>query len=435
MCGMCGECCMCDKYTLNNTNMDDKESLIEQGKKNIELACEHMGALMKIKERFEKEKPLKGLRIGMALHVTKETANLVETLIAGGAEVAITGCNPLSTQDDVAEAMRANGIKTYGYKGESSEEYYKFLNNVLDIKPHITIDDGCDLITEIHTKRTDLLEDMVGGCEETTTGIVRLNAMEKDGALRVPIIAVNDNKTKHLMDNYYGTGQSTIDGIIRATNILFSGKTVVVAGYGSCGKGVAMRAKGLGANVIVTEVDAFSALQAKMDGFRVMKMENAAKVGDIFVTVTGDKHVIREEHVRVMKDGAILANSGHFDIEIDVKGIKSASTDQTLIRPFMKRYTLNNGRSVYILADGRLVNLSAAEGHPSEVMSMSFCGQALACEYLVKNRGKLDAQVHMLPEEIDDSIARLQLDTMGVEIDKLTPEQVEYLESWQEGTK
>lgn len=405
-----------------------------QGKNNIELARKNMGALMKIKERFEREKPLTGVRIGMALHITKETANLISTLEAGGAEIAIAGCNPLSTQDDVAEALRAEGVKAYGYKGETSEEYYGFLNQVLDLRPHITIDDGCDLITEIHTKRTDLLADMIGGCEETTTGIVRLNAMEKDGALRVPIIAVNDNKTKHLMDNYYGTGQSTLDGIIRATNILFSGKTVVVAGYGSCGKGCALRSKGLGANVIVTEVESFPALQAHMDGFRVMKMEDAALVGDIFITVTGNKHVIREEHVRVMKDGAILANSGHFDIEIDVAGINAICTSKKLVRPFMKRYEFDSGRSVYILAEGRLINLSAAEGHPSEVMSMSFCGQALACEYLVKTRGSLDARVHLLPEEIDDSIARLQLDVMGVSIDELTPEQIEYLGSWREGT-
>lgn len=414
--------------------MTDTEKLVQQGKNNIALAQENMGALMKLHERFEHEKPLKGLRIGMALHITKETANLVKTLIAGGADVAVAGCNPLSTQDDVAEAMRSEGIKAYGFKGESSEEYYNFLNKVLDIKPHITIDDGCDLVTEIHTKRKDLLPDMIGGCEETTTGIVRLRAMEKDGALKTPIIAVNDNKTKHLMDNYYGTGQSTIDGIIRATNILFSGKTVVVAGYGSCGKGCAMRAKGLGANVIVTEVDPFPALQARMDGFRVMKMEDAASLGDIFITVTGNKHVIRPEHVGYMKSGAILANSGHFDIEIDVACIDTMSTSKKRVRPFMKRYTLPNDNHVYILADGRLINLSAAEGHPSEVMSMSFCGQALACEYLVKNKGSLDARVHMLPEEIDTEIAKLQLDVIGVSIDELTPEQIKYLNSWQEGT-
>jgi adenosylhomocysteinase len=414
--------------------MTDTEKLTQQGKNNIALAQENMGALMKLHERFKREKPLEGLRIGMALHITKETANLVKTLIAGGADVAVAGCNPLSTQDDVAQAMRSEGIKAYGFKGESSEEYYDFLHKVLDIKPHITIDDGCDLVTEIHTKRTELLSDMIGGCEETTTGIVRLRAMEKDGALKKPIIAVNDNKTKHLMDNYYGTGQSTIDGIIRATNILFSGKTVVVAGYGSCGKGCAMRSKGLGANVIVTEVDPFPALQARMDGFRVMKMEEAASLGDIFITVTGNKHVIRPEHAKNMKSGAILANSGHFDIEIDVAGIDTISTSKKRVRPFMKRYTLPNNNHVYILADGRLINLSAAEGHPSEVMSMSFCGQALACEYLVKNRDKLDARVHLLPRELDDEIAKLQLDVMGVSIDELTPEQKEYLNSWQEGT-
>ena len=427
------------------------EDLVTQGKNNIEIARKNMGALMKIKERFEREKPLKGLRIGMALHITKETANLIYTLQAGGAEVAVAGCNPLSTQDDVAQALRAEGIKAYGFKGESSEEYYGFLNQVLDLRPHITIDDGCDLVTEIHTKRTDLLAEMIGGCEETTTGIVRLKAMEKDGALKVPIVAVNDNKTKHLMDNYYGTGQSTIDGIIRATNILFAGKTVVVAGYGSCGKGCSLRSRGLGANVIVTEVDAFAALQAAMDGFRVMKMEEAASLGDIFITVTGNKHVIRLEHVKRMKDGAILANSGHFDVEIDVAGVGAACTSKTRVRPFMDRYTVGGGEigsvavggeggepsttgevSVYILGEGRLINLAAAEGHPSEVMSMSFCGQALACEYLVKN--KLKAGVHTLPPEIDDEIARLQLDVMGVSIDKLTQEQVEYLGSWREGT-
>lgn len=406
--------------------------LIKQGKLNIELAERNMGALNKIRERFLQEKPFRGLRIGMALHITKETAILVKTLKAGGAEVAVTSCNPLSTQDDVAEALRSEGIAAYGHKGETSEEYYEFLNKVLDLKPHITIDDGCDLITEIHVKRPELLKGMIGGCEETTTGIIRLHSMERDGALKCPIIAVNDNKTKHLMDNYYGTGQSTLDGIIRATNVLFCGKTVVVAGYGSCGKGCAMRARGLGANVIVTEVDAFPALQAHMDGFRVMKMDDAASLGDIFITVTGNKHVIRPEHARVMKPGAILANSGHFDIEIDVAGIEKTATAKKRVRPFMDRYTLDNGKDIYVLAEGRLINLSAAEGHPSEVMSMSFCGQALACEYLVKN--KLDAKVHLLPEEIDQEISKLQLAVMGVSIDELTAEQIEYLNSWREGT-
>lgn len=398
------------------------------------LAKENMGALMEIKKRFEKEKPLKGMRIGMALHITKETANLVETLEAGGAQVAVAGCNPLSTQDDVAEALRAKGMKAYGKKGQTSEEYYACLNSVLDLKPHITIDDGCDLVTEIHTKRTDLMDDIIGGCEETTTGIIRLHSMVREGALKYPVIAVNDNKTKHLMDNYYGTGQSTWDGILRATNTLVCGKTVVIAGYGSCGKGCAMRAKGMGANVIVTEVDAFPALQAKMDGFRVMKMEDAAPIGDIFITVTGNKHVIRPEHVKTMKMGAILANSGHFDIEIDVKGIREIAKRTEQVRPFMEKFEVDGPDHIYILGEGRLINLAAAEGHPSDVMSMSFCGQALACEFLVKNKGKLDNAVIQLPEEIDDEIAKLQLKTMDVEIDKLTPEQIEYLNSWQEGT-
>jgi len=412
----------------------DKKALITQGKNNIELAEKSMGALMKLRENFAKTKPFKGLKIGMALHITKETAVLVRTLITGGARVAITSCNPLSTQDDIAEALRADGIAAFGYKGETPREYYSFLYKVLDTKPNITIDDGCDLVSEIHLKRPALMRDIIGGCEETTTGINRLHSMEKDKALKYPIIAVNDNKTKHLMDNYYGTGQSTLDGIIRATNILFAGKNVVIAGYGDCGKGCAMRAKGLGANVIVTEVDPFCALQARMDGFRVMPMKEAAPLGDIFITVTGNKHVIRVEHVRAMKSGAILANSGHFDVEIDVAGIEKASILKKRIRPFMTRYTLTKGKEVYILADGRLINLSAAEGHPSEVMSMSFCGQALACEYLVKNKGKLKAGVHYLPESIDQKISALQLDVMGVKIDKLTPEQVKYLGGWREGT-
>ena len=424
----------------------DKKAIILQGRNNIELAEKHMGALMKLRENFAKTKPFKGLKIGMALHITKETAVLVRTLIDGGARVAITSCNPLSTQDDVAEALRADGIPAFGYKGETPREYYSFLYKVLDTKPNITIDDGCDLVSEVHLKRPALMRDIIGGCEETTTGINRLHAMESDKALKYPIIAVNDNKTKHLMDNYYGTGQSTIDGIIRATNILFAGKTVVVAGYGDCGKGCSMRAKGLGANVVVTEVDPFCGLQARMDGFRVMPMGEACKIGDIFITVTGNKHVIRVEHARAMKNGAILANSGHFDVEIDVAGIEKAATQKKRIRPFMTRYTLARGKEVYVLADGRLVNLSAAEGHPSEVMSMSFCGQALACEYLVQHNGgsvsggrsggknPLKPGVHYLPESIDQKIASLQLEVMGVKIDKLTPEQVKYLGGWREGT-
>jgi adenosylhomocysteinase len=407
--------------------------LAKQGNMNIELAEKRMGALLKIMKRFEKEKPLKGIRIGLALHVTKETVVLVRTLIAGGAEVAITGCNPLSTQDDVAAALAEEKVNVWAYKGETNEDYYRYLTSVIDFKPHITIDDGCDLVSEIHLKHPGLIKEIIGGCEETTTGIIRLKAMERDKALKYPIIAVNDNKTKHLLDNYYGTGQSTVDGIIRATNILFAGKNIVVVGYGSCGKGFAMRAKGLGANVIVTEVDNFCALQAAYDGFRVMKIEDACKIGDIFCTLTGDKHVISTGHIKNMKDGAILANSGHFDIEIDVKGLKKIASSERRVRPFLDEYVVG-GKKIYLCAEGRLVNLAAAEGHPSEVMSTSFAGQALACEFLAKNRGKLKPEVILLPEEIDDTIAGLQLEAMGIEIDELTEEQKKYLSSWQEGT-
>jgi len=369
----------------------------------------------------------------MALHVTKETAVLVRTLIAGGAAVAITGCNPLSTQDDVAAALAEEGVKVWGYKGESDEDYYKYLKNVIMFKPHITIDDGCDLVSEIHKNHTDLIPEIIAGCEETTTGIIRLKAMEKDNALKYPMIAVNDNKTKHLLDNYYGTGQSTMDGIIRATNILFAGKNVVVLGYGSCGKGFAMRAKGFGANVIVTEVDNFCGLQATYDGFRVMKMEDACKIGDIFCTLTGNKHVIRIEHMKQMKDGAILANSGHFDIEIDLKGLKEIASSERRVRPFLDEYVVG-GKKIFVCGEGRLVNLAAAEGHPSEVMSTSFCGQSLAVEYCVKNKGKMENKVIQLPEEIDDSIAGLQLEAMNIKIDEMTEEQKKYMESWEEGT-
>ena len=407
-------------------------NLAEQGEKNIEFAALHMGALMKIKERFKEEKPLDGVRIGIALHVTKETANLVLTLIDGGADVAITGCNPLSTQDDVAAALAKRGVKVWAYKGETKEDYYKYLNNVVEFKPQITIDDGCDLVSEIHSNHPELIPEIIGGCEETTTGIIRLHAMEKANALKYPMIAVNDNKTKHLLDNYYGTGQSTLDGIIRASNILISGKTVVVAGYGSCGKGTALRAKGLGANVIVTEVDNFCALQAKLDGFRVMPMEEAVPEGDLFVTVTGNKHVLREEHFTKMKHGAIVANSGHFDIEIDVKYLDD-NWKKREVRTLFDEYTLD-GKKIFLCGEGRLVNLACAEGHPSEVMSTSFCGQALACEHLIKNKGKLDNEVIVLPEEIDDEIAGLQLDAMEVNIDEMTEEQIKYMESWEEGT-
>jgi adenosylhomocysteinase len=407
-------------------------SLAEQGFKNIAWAEAQMGALLKIKERFTKEKPLKGLRIGIALHPTKETAVLVRTLIAGGAEVALCACNPLSTQDDVAAALAKEGLRVYAWKGLSKEEYYENLKQVVDFKPHITIDDGCDLVTLIHEKYPALISTIIGGCEETTTGIIRLKAMQKDGALKYPVIAVNDNKTKHLLDNFYGTGQSALDGIIRGTNILFAGKVVVVVGYGSCGKGVSLRARGLGSQVVVVEVNAFRALQATLDGYRVLPMKEAAAVGDLFITVTGNKHVISLDHMKLMKDRAILANAGHFDLEIDYAALKKNATVRE-IRPLVEEFILKNGKRIVALGQCRLVNLALAEGHPSEVMSTSFCGQALACEYLVKHRGKLTGVV-VLPEEIDDSIAQLQLDAMGVKIDMLTSEQKKYLESWKEGT-
>lgn len=405
----------------------------EQGKKNIEWAQSQMGALLKVKDRFEKEKPLSGHRIGMALHITKETAVLVHTLIAGGAQVAITSCNPLSTQDDVAAALASDGIEVYGYKGESVEDYYRYINAVLDFKPDITIDDGCDLVTAVHTDRTDLIDNMTCGCEETTTGIIRLISMEKEGALRYPVIAVNDCDTKHLMDNYYGTGQSTLDGVIRASNILLAGKTVVVVGYGNCGKGVSLRAKGHGANVIVTEVNPFRGLQAAMDGFRVMKMEDAAQLGDVFISVTGNLHVISLDHIRLMKEGAVLANSGHFNNEIDVDGMEKTASNKRTIRPYFDEYTLD-GKLVFLCGEGRLVNLACAEGHPSTVMAMSFCDQALGVEYGIKNKGKLGPGVHTLPDELDIQVAELQLEAMNISIDELTPEQVKYLNSWKEGT-
>ncbi|MBS3757119.1 MAG: adenosylhomocysteinase [Desulfobacterales bacterium] len=404
-----------------------------QGRNNMELAELNMGALLEVRKRFEKEKPLKGIRVGLALHVTKETGVLVRTLIAGGADVAITGCNPLSTQDDVAAALADEGVKIWAYKGETTEDYYRYITNVIETQPNITIDDGCDLVSEIHKNHPDLISNIICGCEETTTGIIRLRAMEKDSALKYPMIAVNDNKTKHLVDNYYGTGQSTVDGILRATNMLYSGKTFVVFGYGSCGKGVAQRAKGLGSNVVVTEVDSFRALQAAYDGFRVMKTADAVKIGDVFCTVTGNKHAISLDMMKEMKHGAILANSGHFDIELDLKSLNEAASAHKQVRPFMAEYTLN-GKKIFVLGDGRLINLAAGEGHPSEVMSTSFCGQALSCEYGVKNQGQMPIKVIQIPEEIDDEIAALQLTAMGIEIDEMTAEQVEYLNSWQEGT-
>ena len=415
--------------------MPKKLTLEEQGRLNIGLAEQNMGALMAIRARFKKEQPFKGLRIGLALHITKETAVLVRTLRDGGATVALCSCNPLSTQDDVAAALdKETGIRAYGHKGENTKEYYEYLQKVLDFKPNVVIDDGCDLVTALATRERKKAEHVLGGCEETTTGVVRLKAMEKEGVLPFPMIAVNDNQTKHLMDNLYGTGQSTLDGILRASNVMFAGKIAVVAGYGSCGKGVALRLRGMGAQVIVTEVDPFRALQAAMDGHRVMTMKEAAPLGDLFVTVTGDIDVITPAHMKLMKSGAILANSGHFDCEIDMAGLRALSKSSRLIRPSMEEFLLPSGKVIHVLGEGRLVNLAAAEGHPSEVMSLSFCGQALACEYIVKNAKRLQAAVYSLPSEVDQTISALQLKTMGISIDSLTAKQKKYLSSWQEGT-
>ncbi len=408
--------------------------LAGQGKLNIEWAEMQMGALLKVRERLVKDKPLKNIRIGSCLHITKETAVLIKTLIAGGADVAACSCNPLSTQDDVAAALAQEGIKIYAYKGENKEDYYRYLNKVIEFKPQITIDDGCDLVSEIHKNHQDLIPQIIGGCEETTTGVIRLRAMEKDKALKYPIVAVNESATKHLMDNIKGTGQSTIDGVLRATNALIAGNNFVVCGYGDCGKGLAKRAQGMDAIVTVTEVDPFRALQAVMDGFRVMPLKEAAKIGDIFVTVTGNKNVIDIGHIKLMKDGAILANSGHFDAEININGLKKVAKGQRKIRQFMDEFTLDNGRSVFILGEARLINLAAGEGHPSSIMAMSFCNQAFACEFLVQNYGNLQPKVYVLAPEKDDEIARLQLKAMNIEIDTLTKEQEDYLKNWREGT-
>jgi len=406
--------------------------LAEQGKLKIEWAENHMPVLMKIKGDFEKNKPLKGMTVGFALHVTKETAVLVRTLIAGGAKVAITGCNPLSTQDDVAAALAKEGVDVYAWRGETTEEYYANINKVLDHKPNITVDDGADLIFMAHKKRPELLKGIKGGCEETTTGVIRLRAMEKDNALKYPVMATNDADTKHMFDNHYGTGQSTIDGILRATNILFAGKVVVVAGYGWCGRGVATRAKGMGSQVIVTEVDPTLALRAAMDGFMVMPMEDAACMGDVFITVTGDAEILGKRHFSKMKSGAVLANSGHFNVEINIPELEEMSKSKKTIRENVVKYDLKDGRHLYMLAEGRLVNLAAAEGHPSEVMDMSFANQALACKYI--NENKLAPGVHKIPKEIDEKVAKLKLETLGIRIDSLTPRQKKYLESWEEGT-
>ncbi|UCE15219.1 MAG: adenosylhomocysteinase [Candidatus Bathyarchaeota archaeon] len=409
------------------------QNLAPQGKLLIEWASMHMPVLNHIKKRFEREKPLKGITLGACLHVTSETGVLVETLTAGGANVALCGSNPLSTQDEVAAALAEKGISVYALRGETTEEYYWCVNKVIDHKPMITLDDGADLVSTIHAKRTEALESVEGGTEETTTGVIRLRAMEKDGALKYPIIAVNDAYTKYLFDNRYGTGQSTLDGIIRATNILLAGKNFVVCGYGWCGRGLANRARGMGANVIVTEVDPVRALEAVMDGFRVMPIDEASAIGDIFVTTTGDISVIRKEHMLQMKDGAILANSGHFNVEINIPNLNSISSSKRTIRPNLEEYSLQDGRKLYLLAQGRLVNLAAAEGHPSEVMDMSFANQALCVEHLTKKE-KMEPKVYNVPKEIDELVAKIKLKGMNVKIDELTGEQKKYIATWEDGT-
>jgi adenosylhomocysteinase len=409
-------------------------SLAEAGRKNIEWAEAQMGSLKVVRERFRKEKPFKGIKIGIALHPTKETAVLVRTLIDGGADVAIAACNPLSTADDVAAALAKEGVKIWAYKGETKEDYYRYLENVIKFKPNYTLDDGCDLVSIIHEKHPELIKDIIAGAEETTTGVIRLKAMERDGALKYPVIAVNSNKTKHLLDNYLGTGESTFDGIKRGTNLLISGKTVVVAGYGDCGKGVALRAKGMGARVIVTEVNPFRALQAVYDGYNVMTMDEASPAGDIFITVTGDIKVIKVRHMEKMKSGVVICNSGHFDVEIDYKGLKETAESVKEIRPLVEEFTMPSGKKVICLGQARLVNLALAEGHSSEVMDTSFCGQALAAEYCIKNKGKLPVKVITLPEEIDDYIAKIKLEVYKIKIDELDEEQIKYLNSWTEGT-
>lgn len=408
-------------------------SLAPKGHLQIEWASKHMPVLNQIKERFSKEKPLKDLTIGACLHVTKETGALIETFLAGGAKVALCGSNPLSTQDDVAAALAEKGVHVFAWREQTTDEYYWCVERAIDHKPAITLDDGADLVGTVHSKRTEELKNIKGGTEETTTGVLRLRAMEQKGALKYAIIAVNDAYTKYLFDNRYGTGQSTLDGIMRATNILFAGKNFVVCGYGWCGRGIAMRAQGMGANVIVTEVNPLRALEAVMNGLRVMPTAEAAAVGDIFVTATGDTSVIRKEHMQKMKDGTILANSGHFNVEINMKDLEELAKSRRTIRPNLEEYTLKDGRRLYLLADGRLVNLASAEGHPSEVMDMSFANQALCTENLAKTKKK-PPKVYPVPKEIDETIAKLKLKAMKVDIDELTDEQKKYLGTWEAGT-
>ncbi|MFA5070052.1 MAG: adenosylhomocysteinase [Patescibacteria group bacterium] len=417
------------KYDVKSIKLADK------GELRIEFAEKQMDVLREIRERFKKEKPLKGLKIGACLHVTAETANLMRTLKAGGAKVVLCASNPLSTQNDVAAALiKYSSIPVYAIKGENRQKYYKHLNAVLDFKPNITLDDGADLVSTLHAERPKQLSQIRASMEETTTGVIRLRSMEKDKVLKIPVIAVNDAKTKHFFDNRYGTGQSTMDGIIRATNILLAGKNVIIVGYGWCGRGAAMRADGLGAHVIVTEVDPLKAIEAVMDGYRVMPMSEAAKIGDIFVTLTGDINVIRPEHFKLMKNEAVVCNSGHFDVEIDLKGLAKMAKKVRQTREFVEEFTIGKNQRINVLAGGRLINLAAAEGHPASVMDMSFANQALCSEWVAKHYKNLKKQVYTVPEEIDESVAAMKLETMGVKIDKLTEEQRKYLASWSIGT-
>jgi adenosylhomocysteinase len=409
--------------------------LADQGQRRIEWAATEMPVLALIRERFQQEQPLKGIRLAACLHITTETANLLLTLRDGGASVVACASNPLSTQDDVAAALvRYHGIPVYAIKGEDAATYYRHIRAALDHRPHLTMDDGADLVSEIHKNRHDLLADIIGGTEETTTGVIRLRAMAAKDVLQFPILAVNEAKTKHLFDNRYGTGQSTIDGIIRATNVLLAGKNVVVCGYGWCGRGVALRARGMGASVIVTEVDPTRALEAVMEGYRVMPLLEAARIGDIFITVTGDVHVLDAPHFAVMKSGAIVANSGHFNVEINIPALEQLARSRRKVREFVEEFTLADGRRIFLLGEGRLINLAAAEGHPAAVMDMSFANQALGAEYMVKHARRLQAQVYDVPADIDREVARLKLQAMGIQIDTLTPEQQRYLETWEEGT-
>jgi adenosylhomocysteinase len=417
-------------------NYDVKDiKLAKDGLLRIEWANQSMQVLNNIKKKFAKEQPLKGVRLAACLHVTTETASLMQTLKAGGAQITLCASNPLSTQDDAAASLvKHDKISVFAIKGEDNKTYYKHIHSALDIKPQYTMDDGADLVSTIHSERPELIKGVLGGTEETTTGIIRLKSMAADGILQYPIIAVNDAKTKHFFDNRYGTGQSTMDGIIRATNRLIAGSNFVVCGYGWCGKGLALRARGMGANVIVTEVDPTAALEAVMDGFTAMPIRQAARIGDFFCTVTGNINVIRKEHFQIMKDGAIVANSGHFNVELDLNGLESIAKSRRIIRPFVEEYVLKNGHCINVLGDGRLINLASAEGHPSSVMDMSFANQALSIEYMVKNKQRLENNVYPVPEEIDKAIAREKLTSMNVKIDRLTPEQKKYLASWSFGT-